>query len=377
MYALRRRRYERGQTVWDIGLESLRFDLTLSEAVAQAKPEHGDGVLFLNRDVRHRVLSAVLANAGLRRTLRLAPREVWQDTLKARATVVKHEQALTADRAAGTCTATAECWNPVPVTRAEFVQSNRREWPTARVGYELAQPFYDWDRAGHDRPGMRVNQIGYMVIGEHTHARVQLLVLREPPRRSEWPTPAEAALVVEIAPDRGALLFAWEVRRQTYLTAGAEEVWVIDVDGQRILRQRQGETPSEIQYQDPYQSVTWYDSASAAVAVPLAKILGRKPSQPAAHDVTDAIDFARLNATAIAHLDSYQTPWTIGHTSQWFCTGVTDQLGLYKDELWDGVLFGPEYQRDTLLSMILANVGLHDAVRLAPIELWQQALAEN
>lgn len=69
VYAIRRRRYERGQTAWDIGLDPLPFDMTLWMAVGEVKPEHWDGVILGSRDVRHRVLSALLANAGLRRTV--------------------------------------------------------------------------------------------------------------------------------------------------------------------------------------------------------------------------------------------------------------------------------------------------------------------
>ena len=48
-----------------------------------------------------------------------------------------------------------------------------------------------------------------------------------------------------------------------------------------------------------------------------------------------------------------------------------------KFELWDGYLFLPaEYgdERRKLLALLLVNVGLVDAVRLAPRELWQAAL---
>jgi hypothetical protein len=57
-----------------------------------------------------------------------------------------------------------------------------------------------------------------------------------------------------------------------------------------------------------------------------------------------------------------------------------DQYHAYapeKFELWDGYLFLPaEYgdERRKLLALLLVNVGLIDAVRLAPRELWQAAL---
>jgi hypothetical protein len=50
-------------------------------------------------------------------------------------------------------------------------------------------------------------------------------------------------------------------------------------------------------------------------------------------------------------------------------------IGGVKPEHGRGVLFGPEHRRDELLSMLLANVGVHDVLELAPLELWQQALA--
>jgi hypothetical protein len=74
-------------------------------------------------------------------------------------------------------------------------------------------------------------------------------------------------------------------------------------------------------------------------------------------------------------LQRFGTPWTIGHTPQWFHAPIADLLGRFKDELWRGTLFGPEYQRDGLLSALLANVGLDDVLHLAPLASWEQALA--
>jgi hypothetical protein len=48
-----------------------------------------------------------------------------------------------------------------------------------------------------------------------------------------------------------------------------------------------------------------------------------------------------------------------------------------KIELWAGYLFGPpdfhDYRRDMLL-LLLVNEGLEQAVRLAPLERWREAL---
>jgi hypothetical protein len=49
----------------------------------------------------------------------------------------------------------------------------------------------------------------------------------------------------------------------------------------------------------------------------------------------------------------------------------------FKDELWEGTLFGPEHQRDPRLSALLANVGLLDVIKPAPLELWQQAVSQQ
>jgi hypothetical protein len=48
-----------------------------------------------------------------------------------------------------------------------------------------------------------------------------------------------------------------------------------------------------------------------------------------------------------------------------------------KLELWQGYLIsGPDHHesRRNLLSLLLVNEGIREAVRLAPVELWQEAL---
>jgi hypothetical protein len=50
-----------------------------------------------------------------------------------------------------------------------------------------------------------------------------------------------------------------------------------------------------------------------------------------------------------------------------------------KFELWEGYLFtGPDYpeERHRLLSLLLVNVGLLEAVKLAPEERWREALEQ-
>src|SRR5438045_8750357 len=71
-------RYERGQTVWDIVLDPQPFDVTLGEAVGEIEAEHSDGVEFRSTDVRDRFLSALLANACLRRVIHVALLPLWR-----------------------------------------------------------------------------------------------------------------------------------------------------------------------------------------------------------------------------------------------------------------------------------------------------------
>lgn len=376
LYTARRQRYERGQTAWDIGLEPLAFDLTLAEAVGEAKPEHGDGILFGDPDLRLRVLSALLANAGLRRAVHLAPPRVWEQALARRAAHVAWEHALKADRRGARYAPPP----PVdPVTRPEFVLADGVGGWANWVRHELAQPFYHWNSsiARDQAADLRVLELGYLAIGAHTLARSDLLVLHEPWRPGGWPQPSDAALLVEVAPDEGALQFTWEVRRQAYLEAGATEVWLVDLPAHRLLRQSQGSPVEIVPYGGPGQTIAWRSRAGDAVEVHLSERAiaqaGIQLPQPARPH--ESADFGTFSAAATGRLEGFETPWSIGHTPQPFESSIVDILGWYKDELWQGTLFGPDYQRDTLLSMLLANVGLRQALRLAPLELWQQALA--
>jgi len=46
-----------------------------------------------------------------------------------------------------------------------------------------------------------------------------------------------------------------------------------------------------------------------------------------------------------------------------------------KLELWEGYLItGPEHHESRRDLLLLVNEGLQEAVRLAPVELWQEAL---
>jgi hypothetical protein len=380
----RRRRYERGQTAWDIGLDPLTFDITLSEAVDQVKPEHWDGIVFGSRDTRHRVLSALLANAGLRRVRRLAPREVLDQAIAERAACVAWQRALALDRASGTHTARYEPPpTPTPVIRPEFVVlpgQNDIEWSFYRVKHEVAEPFQRWDSrvmsAPTNKRRIRALESGYVALDDNSLPRADLVVTREP-WGNRWATPSETALLVHVANTEAALLFDWQVRRPAYFDAGAHEIWVIDTIGSRLLRQRRGEQPTAIQYADRGQTVTWHDEAGFGVVIKLHELFGQSFTPAGEGEIlamsVDANAFDVLNAAELARLQRFDTPWTIGHTAQWFRASIGSIVGRFKDEMWSGTLFGPEHQRDMILSALMANVGLCDVLQLAPIELWQQA----
>ena len=185
--------------------------------------------------------------------------------------------------------------------------------------------------------------------------------------------------MIYVASAQGPLLFDWQVRRPAHLGAGTQEVWVLDTVGQRILRHRRGEEPVEVRYSDPGQTTTWRDEGGTIVVVELKQIFGSAPTPTLDGIATDDEKghFGAFNAAQLARLQRFETPWTVGHTPQWFRAPIEELVGRFKDELWHGVLFGAEYQRDELLSALIANVGLHDVLRLAPLELWEQVLAED
>jgi hypothetical protein len=349
--------------------------------MGQVKPEHGDGVIFWSRDVRHRVLSALLANAGLRRVVSLASRRVWEEAVRVYAASVAYDRALAADRAGDTRTARYQpAPAPTPVVRPEFVAvPDNAGWPCEWARHCVAQPFHDWyfDTRREGQHDIRVIQIGYLTLNDYSEPRADLLVLREPMRLSNWPLAADVALVIVVAAGHGDVLFDWEIRRPAYFAGGVKAVWVIDLADQRILRQRQGEHADEVQYREAGQTVAWFDETGKPVVVKLVDLFGGRPASTslAAHE--RFADFATFNASELARLQRFETPWTVGHTPQWFEPTLSDLLGRFKDELWDGVLFGPEHRRDEILSALLANVGLHEVIKLAPLELWQRALDED
>jgi hypothetical protein len=372
----RRQRDERGQTAWDIGLDPQAFTVRLAESLDVIKPEHAHGVVFGSREVRRHVLSALLANAGRRRAVRLAPRQVWTDAMRYHAADLAYQHALAADRLAGTNTAEhPQLAYPAPVIRPEFVAipSSVIVWPWIWARSELAAPFERWDIEQH---GQRVQQLGYLTIGDHTLSRTDLLVVRRRSHTRTWPNASEAALVVYVASDDGSVLFDWTVRRPAHLAAGTLEVWVVDVGRQRLLCHRHGEEPLTVNYVSPDQIMVWRDGNDSQVIVQLKEVFSsvssRGLSEPAAEPHTD---FARYNQTRGRRLELFDTLWMVGHSPQYFRDPIEDLTGRFKDELWQGVLFGAEYQRDELLSALLANAGLQETVRLAPLELWEQTLA--
>jgi hypothetical protein len=126
-----------------------------------------------------------------------------------------------------------------------------------------------------------------------------------------------------------------------------------------------------VRYTNPGQTITWRDE-SDEVVVDLGDLFGDAPKPKSAAD--EPVEFETFNATELARLRRFETPWTIGYTPQWFTSSISDLLLRFKDEVWEGVLFGPECDRDALLSAMFANVGLWEVLPLAPLELWQQAL---
>lgn len=144
---------------------------------------------------------------------------------------------------------------------------------------------------------------------------------------------------MQVANSFGTLLFDWQVRRHEFLEAGAQEVWVIDTVAQRILRQYRGQQPIEIPYKDTAQTVGWRDESGTDVVVELATLFGGAPEPRIQVDAADG-NFAEFNTSELARLQRFHTPWTIGHTPpQWFASSIADLLGVFRDELWDGILF--------------------------------------
>jgi hypothetical protein len=364
----RRRRYERGQTVWDIGLDPQPFDTTLAEAVGEVKDELFEGVVFGDEDLRDRVLSALLANAGLRRAVRLVPVQLWR-------------QAISGDA-------------PIPVVRPEFVPRPEEHgiaiW---RVRHYLAQPFYRLDLGG--RPSetgdwaTRVMPVGHLDMGGRSLPRPDLIITRHGWRGSHWPAPAETLLLVEISANSGDLLLDWQIRRPAYLDAGAEEVWVLDCSRRRILRQRRGDEPTETRFSahDGQSSIVFRPDVEQAgdpnpwpaegVTVTLTQLFDA-PVAPAETTDGSAIgDFDNWQRGEQARLQRFETAWVIGFAPQPFHVSLGELLGRFKDELWQGCLFGPEHRRDEILAALLANAGLRRTLRLAPRDLWQQALEDH
>jgi hypothetical protein len=374
VYAARKKRIQRGQTVWAIGLQPYPFDQTLAAAVGEVKSELHDGKIFWDEERQLSVLSALLANTGLRRTVELAPREVWVEALR-------RQQALAAwerDRYERSRIVSSPGM-PTPVVRAEFVRAAQPDagLPFYWVRSLLAHPFHKWDAAQRDQGSLlgRVAQLGYIAIGVDTLTRVDVLVYREPiDALHTWPIPSDIALAAYVANTEGATVFDWQVRRPALLEAGTEEIWVINTNARRVLTQRQGEEPREVAFSDPGQTMTWRDNAGNLI-IELSGFLGGLQGEPAT-PIDENMEFATFNAAQRERLRRFETPWTVGHTPQWFSSSIVDLLGQFKDELWQGVLFGAEYQRDELLSALLANVGLETAFTLAPLELWRQALEE-
>jgi hypothetical protein len=64
-----------------IGLDPHPFDITEFEPMPEAKLELVDGVIYGDYQLRATMLRALLANAGLREVVKLAPRQLWLHAL--------------------------------------------------------------------------------------------------------------------------------------------------------------------------------------------------------------------------------------------------------------------------------------------------------
>ena len=153
----------------------------------------------------------------------------------------------------------------------------------------------------------------YLQLDEFTFARPEGVILRE-----EWQPhtplsydPARVEQVIEIAVRPSQVAFDLEVRRPAYLAAGVGSYRLIDL----------------------------------------------------------------TNGVPEADLENFRTPWTIGVAPQWFWSDLTGIVGRFRDEVWAGTLFGSPQARDELLSLLIANVGVYQTLKLVPRrELWKAAL---
>jgi hypothetical protein len=288
---MRKESYFLGRTAWDIGLEPQPFTVALSQAIDKVKPEHWDGVVFGNRDLRTRVLSALLANAGVRRAAQLIPRQLLLEQLETKPKEHHYPEQ--------------------PVTRPEFVK--------VTTPYDDAY-WFAWRRLDMDADYKRQMPLWYLQVDDFTWARCEAVILREPwDSKSRPPFRASAVdQIIDIAVRRSQAEFDFEVRRPAFLAAGAGDYRLIDLSGDEELS-------------------------------------GAEPN----FDV-----------------EAFDTPWTIGHTPQWFSSDLTSLVGRFRDELWAGTLFGSPEARDEILSLLIANVGLYETFRLVPRrQLWEAALS--
>jgi hypothetical protein len=280
--------YRLGRTVWDIGLEPLPFTVAMAQAIDGVRPEHGDGVVFLVPELRTRVLSALLANAGLRRAARLIPPELL------RAQLDRDEQ------------------DPLrPITRPEFVQVDSDQYDHA---YRPGRMKLDNEQQAYG-PVQRYMTLYYLQLDDFTFARPEGVILRQ-----AWDSETRLSFdakqveqVIEIAVRPSHVAFDRDVRAPAYLAAGAGDYRLVDM--------------------------------------------------------TDGVPEPDYD------VDNFRTPWTIGHSPQWFWSNLTAIVGRFRDEVWAGTLFGSPQARDELLSLLIANVGLNATLELVPRrELWEAAL---
>jgi hypothetical protein len=197
--------YRLGRTAWDIGLEPQPFTVALAQAMDRVKPEHGDGIIFWNPEVRTRVLSALLANAGLRRTAQLIPPPLLREQLD------EHDD---------------ERHRPRPIIRPEFVQVESDHYDHAywRGRMKLDHGF-QWET--YDS---RYMPLYYLQLDNFTFARPEGVVLHEtwdPKTRLSF-DPKQVEQVIEIAVRPSQVAFDLGVRGPAYLAAGAADYRLVD-----------------------------------------------------------------------------------------------------------------------------------------------------